>query len=36
MSDTRLYLISVNQSRRGDMEWSSDDYDVRDGAPDAR
>ena len=34
MGERQLYLISGNKSRIGNLEWSDDDYDVRDGAPD--
>jgi hypothetical protein len=27
-------LVSGNKSRIGNLEWSDDDYDVREGAPD--
>jgi hypothetical protein len=33
VTDVRLYLIVANKSRSGGP-WSSDDYDVRDGARD--
>jgi hypothetical protein len=33
MAERQLFLISANKSRRSG-EWSEDDYDVRDGAPD--
>jgi hypothetical protein len=33
MGERQLFLISANKSRRSG-EWSDDDYDVRDGAPD--
>src|SRR3974390_1554159 len=34
MPEGQLFLVSANKSRRGNLEWSDDDYDVRDGAPD--
>jgi hypothetical protein len=30
--DLRLYLISANKSRSGDVTWNEDDYDVREGS----
>ena len=34
MGHAELFLVSANKSRRGNMRWSDDDYDVCDGAPD--
>jgi len=32
MLEGQLFLVSANKSRIGNLEWSDDDYDVRDGA----
>ena len=34
MGHAELFLISANKSRRSGMQWSDDDYDVREGASD--
>jgi hypothetical protein len=34
MPEHQLFLIRASKSRRGNMRWSDDDYDVREGAPD--
>jgi hypothetical protein len=34
MTEARLYLVPANKSRPPGVQWSADDYDVRDGAPD--
>ena len=34
MGERQLFLISANMSRIGNLEWSDDDYDVREGAAD--
>jgi len=34
MPEGQLFLVSANKSRIGNLEWSDDDYDVREGAPD--
>ena len=34
MDERQLFLISANKSRIGNLVWSDDDYDVREGAAD--
>ena len=34
MPEGQLFLVSANRGRRGNMQWSDDDYDVREGKPD--
>jgi hypothetical protein len=34
MAEAKLFLVSANKSRVGDLVWSDDDYDVREGAAD--
>jgi hypothetical protein len=34
MGHAELFLVSANKSRRPGMQWSNDDYDVREGASD--
>ena len=34
MEDRQLFLVSGNKSRKGNLEWDADDYDVRMGAAD--
>jgi hypothetical protein len=33
MAEAKLFLISANKSRVGNLDWGQDDYDVRDGSP---
>jgi hypothetical protein len=34
MPEHQLFRIRANKSRIGNLEWSDDDYDVREGSPD--
>jgi hypothetical protein len=34
MGHAELFLVSANKSSRPGMQWSDDDYDVREGASD--
>jgi hypothetical protein len=33
MGHAELFFVSANKSRRPGMQWSEDDYDVREGLP---